>query len=444
MSSKEFQQCKELLMAMMKEPANRRCADCGSYSATWCSTGFGVFVCIRCSGVHRSLGSHVTLVKSATMDNWNFKLVEKFKAHGGNKAVNAKYEALISVFQKLDESSHADSYKVVSFIRNKYIKKEWYKEGPRPKKLRKPRPKGAPKGADPKGAAKNTTPSPLRSGPAAVPPAASIVAESRADAIASASAPQPLPQSNSAVQKDDDFLFEHCFDGLSTLSPPDDAAVPKKEERRNSSISGYLNDLLTFDNDFVPPFSEKNSTRDSKTDILSKYKSPTTAPAATPPKSPPKQTLNAMYNAPPPPLVSPPMTAKKAANRTRSGTGGKAKDPMNQMALDQYCNAMQFGNHRVGNLSFNGAAPPMNPYANNLNGGGLYANSPALPWNSGFGVMYQYNPLQQQQPLPLQQQQQQQPPPMVHYYGGFMATNGDSQMAPNSNGDCIPSGDSCF
>lgn len=55
------------------------------------------------------------------MDNWNLKLVDKFKAHGGNIVVNSKFEALLPKFIKLDESSHSDSYKVATFIRNKYV-----------------------------------------------------------------------------------------------------------------------------------------------------------------------------------------------------------------------------------------------------------------------------------------------------------------------------------
>jgi len=36
----------------------------------WVDLSFGVFICIDCSGIHRSLGSHLTKVKSISLDNF--------------------------------------------------------------------------------------------------------------------------------------------------------------------------------------------------------------------------------------------------------------------------------------------------------------------------------------------------------------------------------------
>lgn len=50
------------------QPGNDRCADCGAPAPKWASWNLGITVCIRCSGVHRSLGTHISKVKSIELD----------------------------------------------------------------------------------------------------------------------------------------------------------------------------------------------------------------------------------------------------------------------------------------------------------------------------------------------------------------------------------------
>lgn len=64
---------KRLLLELLKRPLNDRCADCGAPDPHWASYELGVFVCLTCSGIHRSLCSRV---KSVTLDFWEDELVE--------------------------------------------------------------------------------------------------------------------------------------------------------------------------------------------------------------------------------------------------------------------------------------------------------------------------------------------------------------------------------
>jgi Putative GTPase activating protein for Arf len=52
-------------------PGNSSCVDCDTAEADWASLGFGVLICLRCAGHHRSLGVHISLVRSLNLDSWS-------------------------------------------------------------------------------------------------------------------------------------------------------------------------------------------------------------------------------------------------------------------------------------------------------------------------------------------------------------------------------------
>ncbi|XP_045429085.1 stromal membrane-associated protein 1 isoform X8 [Pipistrellus kuhlii] len=59
-----------ILSKLLREEDNKYCADCEAKGPRWASWNIGVFICIRCAGIHRNLGVHISRVKSVNLDQW--------------------------------------------------------------------------------------------------------------------------------------------------------------------------------------------------------------------------------------------------------------------------------------------------------------------------------------------------------------------------------------
>ncbi|RLV71458.1 hypothetical protein DV515_00017429, partial [Chloebia gouldiae] len=112
----------------------------------WASWNIGVFICIRCAGIHRNLGVHISRVKSVNLDQWTQEQIQCVQEMGNGKA-NRLYEAYLPEnFRRPQTDQHPFFYlffiffpektwsfpilelccrAVESFIRDKYEKKKY-------------------------------------------------------------------------------------------------------------------------------------------------------------------------------------------------------------------------------------------------------------------------------------------------------------------------------
>jgi len=85
------------------DAGNAWCADCNSDSRVeWVSINLGIIVCIECSGIHRSLGTHISKVRSLTLDTVSFTQdIVELLSQIGNRVSNMVWEATLDRSLKL-------------------------------------------------------------------------------------------------------------------------------------------------------------------------------------------------------------------------------------------------------------------------------------------------------------------------------------------------------
>ena len=52
---------------------NQICFDCSQANPQWASVNNGIFICMNCAALHRSMGNNVSFIRSISMDQWTEK-----------------------------------------------------------------------------------------------------------------------------------------------------------------------------------------------------------------------------------------------------------------------------------------------------------------------------------------------------------------------------------
>ncbi|KIR36008.1 zinc finger protein [Cryptococcus deuterogattii MMRL2647] len=126
---------KKELKRIAAEEGNARCADChgGMKASRWATislhnTPIVLFLCIRCIGIHRSLGTHISKARSVDMDIWTLEQIALAR-EWGNIRGNAVWEAT-----RGDEELRPNGpEEMKEFIKQKYVEGRWLRPEDRPR-----------------------------------------------------------------------------------------------------------------------------------------------------------------------------------------------------------------------------------------------------------------------------------------------------------------------
>lgn len=132
--SHSFEENPSKLLQVVRDAdqGNNWCADCGSASKVeWVSINLGIILCIECSGIHRSLGTHISKVRSLTLDVNSFSNdIVEILLQIGNRVSNMIWEATLDQSQRPTGSSTREQR--LRFITGKYSERSYVEQLPSP------------------------------------------------------------------------------------------------------------------------------------------------------------------------------------------------------------------------------------------------------------------------------------------------------------------------
>ncbi|KAH7069823.1 putative GTPase activating protein for Arf-domain-containing protein [Paraphoma chrysanthemicola] len=305
------EQNRATLKNLVKLEGNKTCADCKrNKHPRWASWNLGVFICIRCSGIHRGMGTHISKVKSVDLDTWTDEQLQSVLKWGNGRA-NKYWEAKLAPGHVPSES------KIENFIRTKYESKRWTMDGPIP---------------DPSTLEADDDDMPLKKVQEKVQ-----IERSASQHIAGASSrPPPPPQAK--PQPAIDLFGDEPAPQRPSTGPPVGSRAPPKAEPAPPKQTKAGDSLLGLD--FLGGGPTTQPARPSSTGP---------AAASAPSRPDLKQSILSLY-------ASKPAAAPQPQQHARQESFGGLASPQGQTSPQQ----SGFGgmNDAFSSLSFNQAAPP--------------------------------------------------------------------------------------
>ena len=67
-------QSEDVFERLKRDPFNNKCIECRMDEPLWASVTYGIFICKQCADIHKTLGTHISFVRSIQLDTWDYTL----------------------------------------------------------------------------------------------------------------------------------------------------------------------------------------------------------------------------------------------------------------------------------------------------------------------------------------------------------------------------------
>ena len=126
---------------ILKVEGNSVCIDCGAEKPTWVSINNGVFLCLKCAGVHRSFGMKISQIRSLQIDTWtdsqllfltkggnnNFnKNLNEFNIDPSSASLEVKYKSKVADYYRRNLKNEVDKESDANYVPTQINKPEIY------------------------------------------------------------------------------------------------------------------------------------------------------------------------------------------------------------------------------------------------------------------------------------------------------------------------------
>ena len=124
---------------ILNKEGNSECVDCATPNPKWASMNNGIFLCLKCAGVHRSLGMSISLIRSLQIDTWiekqllyltkggndNFKKhLKEFNIDPASASIDIKYKSKAADYYRRFLKNEVDRESDPNYVPTQIVKPE--------------------------------------------------------------------------------------------------------------------------------------------------------------------------------------------------------------------------------------------------------------------------------------------------------------------------------